>query len=455
MAMNANVIQAEQAIIGALLIDESCHSVVFRSLRVSDFGSETNRAIFEAGLKLWKNREPADVVTILHELKSDGVDDSLAEYAKQLMLMTPTAANVEAYARIVRENAQLREIEKLNDKLSESIWLKSKPSEILSAVGQRIEELGELNDNPVVSSADALKRWQKWTEAQTKNPEFVLVRTGYGSLDKQLGGGFFKTGFYVIGGRPGMGKTTTALNIAERIAMKKKRVLFLSLEMGLEQITAKRLAILSGVGYNRLYTAKLKESDYALLPDVQEKMIGSGFDVITDGVSTTQELSILIRSQKDIDIVFVDYMGILEPADEDRQKPKYEQMTNISKALKALAKKNNIPVVALSQLNRNSLNNANKRPTLADLRDTGAIEQDADGVILVHRPGYFDPEENPDDIELIVAKNRHADTGTVILKWNAESGQVVETDREEPTPIRSTPQQPVYADINGLEDLPF
>jgi replicative DNA helicase len=190
--------------------------------------------------------------------------------------------------------------------------------------------------------------------------------------------------------------------------------------MSLEMIAAKRLAILSGVSYNALYTGRLSNDDFALLPKPRQQMVTNRFDIIADGVTTAQELSVLLRMQKDIDIVFVDYMGILEPAEEDRQKPKYEQMTNISKALKAIAKRGNIPVVALSQLNRESLKNSGKRPSLADLRDTGAIEQDADGVILIHRPGYFNPEDDQDSVELIVAKNRHGELGTVKLAWSGE-----------------------------------
>lgn len=459
-----NTIQAEQAVIGSLLIDEKCHNVVFGMLRTSDFVSERNKEIFNATRKLWENHEPADVVTILHDLGSDATTDSLALYARDVMELTPTTANVLAYAKIVKENGQLRNLWKLADDVSEGVMLKQNPVALITNIEQRIEEIGSDSTSPLVSSQDALERWQEWIKEQSGNPEFVLVRTGFDELDAQLGGGFFKTGFYVMGGRPGMGKTTTALNIAEQIALRGKRVLFLSLEMSLEQITAKRLAVLSGVGYNKLYTARLNSIDFDLLEPAQEKMAKSKFDVIADGVSTVQDLMTIVRTQNDIDIVFVDYMGIMEPADEDKQKPRYEQMTNISKNLKALAKKNNVPVIALSQLNRNSLVNKDKRPTLADLRDTGAIEQDADGVILVHRPGYFSEEANQDDIELIVAKNRHGAPGTVVMKWEAVSGRILPTETVTSfggsapgvkTPDKTQQSASHYVEVTEYSELPF
>lgn len=465
MRIDAKEVQAEQAVIGALLIDDGCHGFVFGSLRVDDFADGRNKELFRSARELWENQDVADVVTIIDNAQKDGFNDDLTQYALDVMELTPTAANVKAYVQIVKKNAKLRAIGALADDITNATFYNDSPNEILALVENQIAEIGAEQEDSVISSADALQKWNKWTELQAENPEHVLVRTGYKTLDDQLGGGFFRTGFYVIGGRPGMGKTTMALNIAERIANQGKRVLFLSLEMGIEEITAKRLAILSGIGYSRLHTARLTEVDRAALKPAQNKMLNAKFDVVADGISSTQDLSTLVRTHKDIDIVFVDYMGIMEPAEEDKQKPIREQVTNISKHLKAIAKKNRTPVVALSQLNRNSLTNSDKRPSLADLRDTGAIEQDADGVILVHRPGYFDAEAPQDDIELIVAKNRHDAVGTVLMKWVAESGQVLETvhefqaERSAPPPQKShakpAPPQNQYADINGADDLPF
>lgn len=429
--METHSTRAEQAVVGSLLIDDACHSAVFEALKPDDFYIAANREIFEATLALFVDGRVADVVTIEEEMHRRGtVHENTHQYFAELMQTTPTAANVMKYAAIVKEATRRRALAALADDVSGAAYFHESSDVIIADMTARLDALQSESGSVIVSSTDALRKWYDWVNQQEKNPDFALVRTGYGTLDKQLGGGFFKTGFYVIGGRPGMGKTTAALNIAERIAANEKRVLFLSLEMSLEQIASKRLAILSGISYNALYTGRLCEDDYDMLPKPRQQMVTSRFDTITDGVTTAQELSVLLRMHKDVDIVFVDYMGILEPAEEDRQKPKYEQMTNISKALKAMAKRNNIPVVALSQLNRASLNNAGKRPSLADLRDTGAIEQDADGVILVHRPGYFDADANQDDIELIVAKNRHADTGTVTLQWHAENGRITETERE-------------------------
>lgn len=423
---------AEQSVVGSMLIDPICIPDVINKVKAEEFYIQTNREIFETIFSMFSDEKTIDVVTVEEEMKLRGVFDpnTTHQYLAELMQVTPTAANVLKYAAIVREHARRRKLESVAEDITNAMYFGQDTDEVLAEANARLEELNESEKSPIVSGADTLRRWHEWTVQQEQNPDFALTRTGYGTLDKQLGGGFFKTGFYVIGGRPGMGKTTAALNIAERIASNGKRVLFLSLEMSLEQIASKRLAILSGISYNALYTGRLCEDDYDMLPKPRQQMVTSRFDTVTDGITTAQELSVLLRMQKDIDVVFVDYMGILEPAEEDRQKPKYEQMTNISKALKAMAKRGNIPVVALSQLNRESLKNSGKRPSLADLRDTGAIEQDADGVILIHRPGYFNPEDDQDSVELIVAKNRHGATGTVTLHWHAESGRITETERE-------------------------
>lgn len=427
-----NTIQAEQSVVGSILIDSSCFRDVLGAISADDFRIKQNRDIFETVYEMYAAGSAIDVVTIENEMVRRGVHtETTHSYITELMQITPTAANVMCYCSIVREAARRRVLESIADDMSSAAYLGQDADTILSDAASKLEQLGRSARSPIVSSRDAMLRWNDWVNLQDGNPDYALVRTGYATLDKQLGGGFFKTGFYVIGGRPGMGKTTTALNIAERISFNNKRVLFLSLEMSLEQIVAKRLALLSGVSYTALYTGRLSDRDYSALSKPRAHILSSRFDTIVDGVSTVADLAVQLRLLHDVDIVFVDYMGIIEPPEDDRQKPKYEQMSNISKALKALAKSSNIPVVALSQLNRDSTKNGDKRPNLTDLRDSGAIEQDADGVIFVHRPSYYKEGADQTEIELIVAKNRHADTGTVTLKWNADSGCITETDYEQ------------------------
>lgn len=425
-------IQAEQSIVGSMLIDAACIPDVIGKVRAEDFYIASNREIFETISAMYADGMTIDIVTVEEEMKARGVfqPDTTHGYLVELLQVTPTAAHVLHYAVIVRENARRRALSGIAEDITSAAMFGGQVDAILADVSARMEALEASGTNPIVSSRAAMLAWHDWINSQEQDPDFALVRTGYGTLDRQLGGGFLKTGFYVIGGRPGMGKTTAALNIAERIAGNGKRVLFLSLEMSLEQIVSKRLAILSGISYNALYTGRLGNDDFRLISEPRQRMLESRFDTITDGVTSAQELAVLLRTQKDIDVVFVDYMGILEPAEDDRQKPLREQMTNISKALKAMAKRNNIPVIALSQLNRDSAKALNKRPNLADLRETGAIEQDADGVILIYRPGYYDPEADQSVIELIVAKNRHDGTGTVTMRWHAESGRITETERE-------------------------
>ena len=185
----------------------------------------------------------------------------------------------------------------------------------------------------------------------------------------------------------------------------------------------------SGVNYTALMTGRLTDADLDVLPIALQKVESRTVDVIDEDISTVADLSAFVATRPNYDIIFVDYLGILSPAPEDAQKPRYEQITNISRDLKALAKRSHIPVVALAQLNRESAS-TKKRPTLTDLRDSGAIEQDADGVILLYRQSYAE-EEKPEqeDIELILAKNRHGSCGTVVFNWDAPTGRICEIER--------------------------
>ena len=216
----------------------------------------------------------------------------------------------------------------------------------------------------------------------------------------------------MVGARPGMGKTSVAVNLAEYIGAN-RRVLFVSLEMEKNQVTAKRIALQSGIGYNALMTGRLTDEDKKVLPIALHKVESRAVDVVDEDVGTVADLAALVTARTDYDIVFVDYLGILTPSQEDAQKPRYEQITNISRDLKALAKRSHIPVVVLT-----------------DLRDSGAIEQDADGVIMLHRKSYYEDEkQDQEDIELIVAKNRHGSCGTVTFRWDAPTGRIFEIDR--------------------------
>jgi len=423
---------AENSVIGSVLIDPTCFASIRDSLLPSDFSSDLNRAVWVTVCEMAVRGDTIDPVTIHGEMARTGRDvPDLVRYFAELMDITPTAANVAAYVRLVKDAAVRDRIAELADRASDEARLTGDLAAVEQSVSEVLETIRSSAKSQTVDSAAAVESFREWLDAVRADPECAVVRSGFASLDMQLGGGFFKSGLYVVGARPGMGKTSVAVNLAEYIGAN-RRVLFVSLEMEKNQVTAKRIALQSGIGYNALMTGRLTDEDEKVLPIALHKVESRAVDVVDEDVGTVADLAALVTARTDYDIVFVDYLGILTPSQEDAQKPRYEQITNISRDLKALAKRSHIPIVVLAQLNRENTKTANKRPTLTDLRDSGAIEQDADGVIMLHRKSYYE-DERPDqeDIELIVAKNRHGSCGTVTFRWDAPTGRIFEIDRRE------------------------
>lgn len=424
---------AEQSVVGAILIDARCVPDVLRVVKADDFRPGINQDIMVAVTQMYAAGAVMDAVTIIGSVQRNGstYSDDVERYAREVMNLTPTAENVLEYARIVKESAQRRKIADLADEISESARFGENVADALSAALTGFQALEAEGTAKVTAGPDAVKDFRAWVEAVRKDPEHAVVRTRFHYLDVKLGGGLVKTGLYIIGARPGMGKTTVALNLATNIANAGKRVLFVSLEMDKTQITTKRISIWSYLPFTALYNGRISNADTERLARTLDRIEQMPFDVIDEGIGNVADLAAFLQIRRDYDVVFVDYLGILSPAADDLQKPRYEQITNISADLKRLAKRTGIPIIALSQLNRES---KNKRPTLAELRDSGAIEQDADGVILLYREGYGTDDPPPvEDIEFIIAKNRHGETGTVKLTWHGPSGRVYEKSNREET----------------------
>ena len=289
-----------------------------------------------------------------------------------------------------------------------------------------------------MSSEEAAEAWQEHYDKVCNNPDYAYCRTGFPLLDKKLGGGMFKQGLYIVGARPGMGKTTLGINIADNIAKAGKLVLFISLEMSRTQIMSKRIAREGGINYTLLMAGGLSDNGKQAAQDAVEVLKGRPFLLTDKSGLTAADIGQMARQVSGLGAVVIDYFGLIKATEEDAPKPRYEQMTDISADLKALAKRLKIPMLVLCQLNRENMNRGkDKSPTLSDLRDTGAIEQDADAVILLHRPEYYSDETKTanyapperENINLIVAKNRHGETGTVTMQWRGRTGEIHEFDK--------------------------
>lgn len=429
---------SEISVIGSLLISPETLDIVSAHLIPSDFESDTCAAAYRAALELRDNGEVIDPVTIESKLRQNGYD--ARQFLLESMQTTPTAANIEVYCKEVKRASNLRRMSRIAQSITDGVYSSGDWRQLADSALEQIAEIDEAEKNDVVSSSDAINEWWDYYTKVSQDPSFAYCATGYKTLDKKLGGGFVKDGLYIIGARPGMGKTTLGINIAENIAKAGKSVLIVSLEMSTKQITAKRIAKQSGLNYTKLINGGLTDEETARASCAAGEIYERPFYISDKSKATVADIGRAARQVKDLSAIFVDYLGLIRPKDVNSNKPRYEEMTDISADLKALAKLLKIPVIALCQLNRESSGTQDKRPKLNHLRDTGAIEQDADGVLLLYRPEYYVDKTGDyvppefEDFEIDVAKNRHGETGIVKQQWRGKTGDIceLETIREEP-----------------------
>jgi len=425
------VARPEQKVIGAICLDRSALTDALRYCSASDFENELFRTAFEVAAELDGSGREWDVLDLRDGICRNGRYslETVEPALMNAMTAAATATIVSGAAKAVRRDAAIRELQSLANDIQESAFFRAEPLEIVQGIETRLERL-KRDTGAIQAPAEAYYEFQRWFADQMNSPGAAFVRTGYAELDRVLCGGVIKSGLYVFGARPGMGKTTAIINIAERISTR-ANVLFVSLEMPKNQIIAKRTAIKCRVPYSSIVSGRVIEDELQRILDSQRYFNESPFYIEDSGSATIQDIETAAHSVPDLGVLFVDYLGLITPADSDAQKSKNEQTAAISAGLKRIAKRLNIPVVVACQLNRESVKSANKRPSLTDLRDSGAIEQDADGVILLHRDGYFSDEKpESENIDFIVAKNRHGTTGTVTLHWEASTGMIADIVKE-------------------------
>lgn len=443
MSMEAAHFNSESAVIGSICVDAACFPIAERLLTVADFLDPMAARAFNAALTLADDCKPIDPVAIAEALGNGGV-----EYIANCMKSVPSAANIELYCEGVLNNSKRRMMQDIADRLTDNSYdLSADPDDVLDSLRGEIDSV-KSNSTSVITAAQSIDDWKAYYQRVKDNPEYAFCKTGFYDLDKQLGGGMFRQGMYVVGARPGMGKTTLALNIAENIASADKPVLFVSLEMSRVQIISKRIAMASLLSYTDIMTGRLRDYELKTADSILDRVITRPFAMTDKSSMTAAEI---LRAAKQVDglqAVVVDYLGLVRPSEEAQKKPRYEQITEISADLKAMAKSLDVPVLVLAQLNRESTNRAGSRPQLTDLRDSGAIEQDADAVVLLHRKDYYEAVKDDytapeiEEIELIVAKNRHANTGVVKLAWHGKTGKIGEFDTQHDEPTTSADELP-------------
>lgn len=427
---SAYSLEAENSVLGSILLDASVFPSVQEVLTAEDFANTINQAIYTAAEGLFNTGKAVDPVSIKRVAESilggsEGVN--LNDYMLQLLEITPTAANVSEYVKLTRDASMRRQLIEIARKIETYVESYSPPREVIAYAQEALlgVENNELNQETVRFSEALTDFLVLQDEIQTG--VCLFVKSEYKYIDRMLGGGLLNSGFYLLAGRPGMGKTTLGLNIVRKVAKRGLPVLFVSLEMSKEQITQKLLALETGLSTQEL-VGKMDAQAVDKVTEAATQIHDLPLTLNQKTDATVSDIANMARAVKGLALICVDYVGLIEP-DDKRAKP-YEGVSQVSRDLKRLAMRLNIPILGLAQLNREVTGRSDKRPLISDLRDSGRLEQDANGILLIHRPDYYDPNYNRDGIspvilEVDIAKNRHGPTGKVTLDYYLTNGRIL------------------------------
>lgn len=424
-------LEAEQSVLGAILLDSSCIDKVAEILpRPEYFHLGNHKLIYETLLDMFTQGRTIDFVTLLEELKKNSVfnDSNGKTYLMELVQIVPSISNVENYARIVRDNYDVRTLiitardiieDATQGTYDASVLIDSAEQKIFDIRrGKSMQGLQRVNES-IIETFDRLDALNSDSQNLYRG-----IPTGIKDLDDTITG-LNRSDLILLAARPGMGKTSFALNIARHVAVKEsKKVAFFSLEMTREQLTSRLLSTEAMVHGVKLRTGKLEEDEWIRLIEAGDILSKTQlyFDD-TPGI-TVPEMKAKLRRLKDVDLVVIDYLQLMSSA--KRIDNRVQEISEITRNLKIMAKEINVPVITLSQLSRASEQRAEHRPMLSDLRDSGSIEQDADIVLFLYRGDYYKNDEaieedyDKNSGECIVAKNRHGETRTVPLHWQGE-----------------------------------
>ncbi|HWR67569.1 MAG TPA: replicative DNA helicase [Desulfomonilia bacterium] len=434
--------EAEEYILGGILLENSSLDAVTEIITPEDFYAERNRILFHEMLRLMDKGLPIDLVSLTEAVEAKGRLEKVggASYISQLADNIPTTANIEYYARLVRDKSVLRSlINGAGDIIRNARTPAGEVSDVLEAAEQIIYAINkQVKDRkggltrigvPLHELYHNLSRMAKGEVDQG------IVSTGFGDLDNQLLGGLHKSDLVIVAGRPSMGKTSLAMNVAQYVSVVEQMpVAVFSLEMGIEQLALRMLACEAWINQSYVRSATslsmLKKEDWSKLLEASGKLNDSPLYIDdTPGISP-MEIRAKIRrliSQVDLRLLVVDYLQLMTL--KTRSDSREQEISEISRTLKAIAKEFNIPVIAISQLNRRVEERGDKRPMMSDLRESGAIEQDADVICFIYRDDVYNPDSSEKGIaEIIIAKHRNGPTGTIKLKWMPEFTKFWELD---------------------------
>ena len=431
-------IEAEQSVIGSMLMDREAVIAASEIIVGSDFYQHQYGVMFDAMVELFNEGKPVDLVTLQDRLKEKDVPPEVSslDFVRDIVTMVPTSANVRSYAQIVHEKAVLRKLIRTTEEIANTCYAGKDPLEdILADTEKQIFNLLQSRSTQdfVPIKQVAINVLEKIEEAYKTQGTVTGVPTGFIDLDYKLSG-FQPSDLVLIAARPSMGKTAFVLNVVDHVAVRKKLpCMVFSLEMSKEQLVNRMLSMESNVDAQKLRTGSLTDSDWDAVVG-GGGIIGNAKLVIDDtpGISIS-ELRSKCRKMKlehGLSIVIIDYLQLMSGSGKGGNDNRQQEISEISRSLKALAREMHAPVVALSQLSRACETRTDHRPMLSDLRESGAIEQDADVVMFLYRDDYYNKDtEHPNEAEVIIAKQRNGPIGTVTLIWKPEYTKFVNATR--------------------------
>ena len=420
---------AEQAVIGSMLINTKCIPDVLERLDAGEFYVQVNRDIYETIASMFAYGMTVDPVTLIDRMKVRGVySDATEGYLAEIIRVTPTSSNVMEYAAIIRDRALLRHLGEAADSINGLIYEGTGEADTVLEASERMiyalrqgRNVGGLM--PMSSVVQTV--FDQLSEAAKSGEKIPGISTGLVDLDNTILG-LNKSELILVAARPGMGKTSIALNMALYAGLNlKKTVAVFSLEMSREQLAMRLLSRAANIPSKNLLTGNLSEQQWRDITVAAQQLSETDIRIDDNPSLTVSDMNAQCRRIPNLDVVFIDYLQLMQSAGSGHtwsNESRTQAVSDISRMLKIMAKELNIPVVCLSQLSRANESRQDKRPMLSDLRESGAIEQDADVVIGLYREGYYNKEaEDPNLAEAIVLKNRKGSTDTVYLNWLPET----------------------------------
>lgn len=421
--------EAERAVIGSMMMDQEAVQIASEQLQADDFYNGQYGVIFSALVEMNRQGVGVDLITMQNKLREMEIPPELTsvEFIGDMVKGVPTSANIRHYTRIVQEKAVLRRLIKVTEAVTGVCYLDKQPlDEILEDTEKQVYDVVQRRSwGEFENIRDVVLRTLDSIELAAKQQGHITgLQTGFRDLDYKTAG-LQKSDLILLAARPSMGKTAFALNIAEYIALhSQSTIAIFSLEMSKEQLVKRMLAMNSRVDSQKIRTGSLEDEDWGKLVDSVRRLGNSNLVIDDSSGITASEIHSKCRKlkmEKGLDLIIIDYLQLMSGGGKRRGDSRQQEISDISRALKVMARDLDVPVIALSQLSRAVEQRPDKKPMLSDLRESGAIEQDADMVMFLYREEYYQPDtEKKGQAELIIAKQRSGPTGTVGLAWLAQ-----------------------------------